>query len=114
MCTWGSHIPTCVLHVPHVLLPMADTVPLHHPEVPHGSLRHFRAVSVSLCGSLVWGFHGEVAQGPGIEGPKREIWGLRRVPKEEGGASLGWGLGLRTGLGRIWEFKGVAKGEGQA
>ncbi|KAL2296189.1 hypothetical protein Nmel_018483 [Mimus melanotis] len=31
----GSHIPTCVLHVPHVLLPMADTMPLYHPEVPH-------------------------------------------------------------------------------
>lgn len=113
VCTWGSHILTCVLHVPHVLLPMADTMPLHHPEVPHGCHRHFRAVSVSPCGSLVWDFHGEVAQGLGIEGPKRQIWGLRGVLKED--QVCGGCLGPRAGLG-VWRdlgLKGVPKGEGQ-
>lgn len=98
--------------------PVATSVPPPCPEVPHGCHRHIRAVSVSSHGSLVWGFHGEVAQGLRVEGLKRQVWGLRGVPKEEGGAGFGglggvWVPGQVWGFGRIRRFKGVPKGEGR-
>lgn len=67
------------------------------------------AMCVSPRGSLVWGFLGKVAQGLVM------VWGLRGVPKGEGGLCLGgrrgWVPGQVGGFGGIWGFKGVPKGE---
>lgn len=95
--------PISPTHVPCGHVPVATSVPPPCPEVPHGCHRCIRAVSVSTCASLAWGFHGEVAQGLVIEGPKRQVWGLRGVPEEEGGAHCG-GLGPRgrCQFGRVW------------
>lgn len=73
--------------------PVTTSAPPPCPVVPPGCHRLIRAVSVSSHGSLVWGFHGEVTVGLGIEGPKRQVWGLRAVPREEGGPGLSGGVG---------------------
>lgn len=117
-CSWKGLMsprmfPRSVPYLPPMshASPVATSVPPPCPEVPHGCHRCIRTVSVSPCGSLVWDFHGEVAQGLVIEGPKRQVWGLRGVPKEDGGACLvGGESGGELGPRVVLEGSGSSRG----